>query len=290
MNNKAPEPATGFRRYRTVVVLMLLLVGTVSGIFDAVYNRAYGNAARSQNATYLEDTTQKAASLLVPIMVAKGSIDVIEGSEMVVEFGDIVQPLLDYLNVAWQVVLVASIVLLSFKYFLEGTIGIGSVFLSASLAMYLVLALFHSFRNPHNPIAQTFKRMAGMMLLIALLIYFVLPLSVQGAAWLSHHSTAKMTVEYEQTFHELSATFGTSDIESAKGMKQKAEVFKSKADELINYVEDGGLKKVGKGAVYVMVVYILDGIVYPVLMMFFLIWLIRGTLYPSLGLSRESGR
>jgi hypothetical protein len=288
MNNERPEPTTGFRRYRAVVILIFLLICMVSGMFDDLYNRCYGNRTRVENATYLEDITQKAASLLVPIMVAKGSMDVIEGSEMVLEFGDIVQPLLDYLNVAWQVVLVASIVLLSFKYFLEGTIDIGSVFLTVSVAMYLLLALFHSFRSPDNPVAQTVKRMAGMMLLIALLIYFVLPLSVQGAAWLSQHSTANMTVAYEETFDELSKTFALDTVESAEGMKQKAELFKDKADELILYVQDGGLKKVGKSAVYVMVVYILDGIVYPVLMMFFLIWFIRGALYPALGLANET--
>jgi hypothetical protein len=278
---------TGFRRFSRCIVLAIALAITASGLWDRAYNWAVGDAIRDHNAANLDQSAKRAAALLIPVAAARGAVDVIEGSTMVVEFGDLMQPILDYLDLTWKVVLTASIAMVATKQLLDGTADLGSMFLVAAIALFFLLAVVLLFSGHQKPLAILLQRLAAMCLLVALLFYLVLPISIWTSAWLSERSTANITEEYEATFDELAAKFSMHEVNQSKGFLSKADGLKDKADELVNYVEAGGARDLGRSVIYVTVAYTLDGIVFPLLTLLFLLWFIRGSLYPMLGLQRE---
>jgi len=76
-------------------------------------------------------------------------------------------------------------------------------------------------------------------------------------------------------------------INDHNGFLDKAGAVKEKAVEIIRFCEKA-TGEIAKSVVELIVANVLDGVVFPLTSLIFLIWLVRGTLYPAFGLSNRS--
>lgn len=271
------------RRNRTGIVLAVVLLLAVSGLFDRGFDALGGARLRAHNAEYLDACFTRAVRLLVPIGVVKGTVDVMEGSRVAgIEFGDAMQPMLDYINLAWNTVLGAAVVLLATKYILQGTAEAGQIALISALVAYGLLEMAQRVVPRWRVLLHPLRQLAAMLLVTALLFYLVLPVSMFGAATLSEHTTQPLETEYRNTFTRLQKVFSLHGVGEVEGMRAKAERMAEHADAIVQHVQSDHAEPVLVAVIYVVIVHLLDALVFPLAMLLFLVWFVRRALWPSL--------
>jgi hypothetical protein len=278
------------------VLLLLLLFGlTVAGLTaDTV--RCLSGPLRSRNDEYLDRAIKEAATLMVPIGIAKATADVLEGSTITleggivvantgtsIEVGDVLQPMLDYLGIAWRILLLNIIFLTAVKYVLLGCGPAAATMFGVAVAAYLAHAVLALFTVERNWLRFTARRIGGMCLLAALLFWVLLPLTIFSASKLSEMTTEPLRRSMWQSFDRVGRVFNLKAFHRAEGVKAKADALRQKSLELMQ-VAGKTTADVATSVAKLAVVQILDGVVFPFLSLLFLIWLVRGTLYPALGL------
>ena len=116
------------QRHKAVMMTAILLVLAVSGMIQKGVAHC-GERFYQANDKFLDASIESTAHLMIPVGAAKAAADVVEGSTAVVEWGDITQPILDYLDVAWRILILSLIVTTAVKYTLLGIAPLANVFL-----------------------------------------------------------------------------------------------------------------------------------------------------------------
>jgi hypothetical protein len=281
-----------FKRFQTPLLTAALLALTVAGFETDWTDRATAPLAR-YNQAFLDDSIRDTRQLLIPVTIAKATADIIEGSTlkadalitgMTIEAGDIAAPMLECLNVAWNLLLASMIYLVAAKCVLAGANAIGVPFLIVALGAFLLngLAALAPVRVP-PALRQTVQRFGALFLLCALLFLLLVPLTVTGSAYLARRTTDPMRQDIQDTFTKIGALFTMDRYHAAAGVSEKAAALKDKLAELGRYAKDTP-SEVTLAVCKLAVVKLLNGIVFPLASLAFLIWLVRGCLYPALGL------
>lgn len=278
------------RRHRRLLVALVLVIAVYAGLVDGLYDRTVGDTLAGRNQAYLDRCFGRARDLLVPLAIVKGTVDIIEGTTVVgVEFGDIMQPLLEYVDLAWRTVVAAAVILLATKAMLPAATGLGGLFLAAAATFWILWLLLKATAPGSRPVLLATRRVAAMCFLLAVVLYVVIPLSVSTASFLSDAATEPLEHMYKPVFERLGKIFGLESVIRAEGMPEKAERMKGKAEELIGFVQRGGVTQAAQAVFYVTVVYVLDAVVFPLGSLLLLVWIVRGVLSPALGLSSVGG-
>jgi hypothetical protein len=273
-------------RHRAIVGTVILLIFAVTGTIQKGVARM-GTHVSQENDKYLTESIKSTVHVMIPVGIAKAAADVVEGSEAVVEWGDITQPILDYLDVAWRILILSLIVSTATKYTLLGVAPLANAFLVLSLSFYLALAIIRSITAPDAAIRICIKRIAGLFLLTYLLLVAILPLTILGTGRLSHTITEPLRAETFSSFDRVGRVFSLDSITQQDGFLDKVDAVKKKAAEIIRFCGSATADIAGSVA-KLAVVKLLEGVVFPLACLAFLIWLVRGTLYPALGLSDKS--
>ncbi|MDD2599696.1 MAG: hypothetical protein PHO37_10765 [Kiritimatiellae bacterium] len=263
-------------------LLALALAGVIQGGVSSI-----GIRMSRDNDAFLDRSIESTMQLMVPVGVAKAAADVIEGSTAVVEWGDIAQPILDYLDVAWRILILSLIVTTATKHTLLGVTPLVNVFLVASLSLYFVLAVAHSVTAPSSVIRICVKRTAGLFLLVYLLFVAILPLAIYGTGQLSKTITEPLRAETFKSLEQVGAVFSLEAITQQDGFLDKMDAIKKKSVEIIRFCSKA-TADIASSVAKLAVIKVLDAIVFPLACLGFLIWLVRGSLYPALGLSDRS--
>lgn len=273
-------------QHKSLIVTTLLLVLALSGVLHTAVDIASRPISR-ENDEYLNKSIESTVHLMMPIGVVKGAADVIEGSSAVVEWGDIVQPILDYLDVAWRVLILSLIVSTAVKFTLLGIGSLANAFLVFALLAYLASCMLHKTATAKAPIVAAAKRLAGLFILVYLLLIAILPLTIYGTSQLSAAITEPLQAETFASFEKAGEVFSLDAITKQDGFLDKVDAIKKKAVDVIRYSGSATADIAGSVA-RLTVIKVLDGIVFPLLCLAFLVWLVRGVLYPLLGLSEGS--
>ena len=114
---------------------------------------------------------------MVPIGASKATADLVEGTTlnvesgvvfakagMDIEVGDTLQPLLDYVDIAWRILITSLIYLISVKFILLGATTVARPFLVVCFAAYLLSTLMHRRVAPSNRLFGALKRIRAMCL------------------------------------------------------------------------------------------------------------------------------
>lgn len=293
-------------------IVLVLLVLTATGWFHTLYWNGLGSYVFAENEAFIDESLENASRLLVTVGVVKGTADVIEGSSFLgVEFGDLIQPVLDYLDIAWDVVAVATIALLCFKYIFPGAVEMGDLFLGTAFTVFLAALILARF-FPHERILQRVCRKTyGFAFLVAGTIYMVIPVSMLTSSWVSQRTTAQLQADYTAIFAEAEAQFGMEEI-WATSLRRMPPVpgedgwtdrfsrvleevertvavtlarmnrLNERAREVYLYLGDGGGARLARGVLLVSTAYILNGFVYPALSFFFAFGLLKSIINPLL--------
>jgi len=273
-------------RYKAVLLTALALALAVNGAIQRGV-ALIGEPLARMNDQYLDQSLKSTVHVMIPVGVAKAAADVVEGSTAVVEWGDITQPILDYLDVAWRILILSLIVTTATKYILLGVAPLAGMFLVLALALYFVFAIIRCFTAPTAILRLCLRRMAGLFLLTYLLLAVILPLTIFGTGELSRTITEPLRASTFESFDRIGEVFSLEAITRQEGFLGKADSIQKKAVEIIRFCGTATADIAGSVA-KLAVVKVLEGVVFPVACLAFLIWLVRGTLYPALGLSDRS--
>ncbi|MCU0857881.1 MAG: hypothetical protein MUC65_05690 [Pontiellaceae bacterium] len=276
-----------FIRHKALIATAILLILSLTGVIQKGTTRVCGQLTQS-NRQFLDRSIESTLHLMVPVAIVKGVTDVIEGSTLGVEWGDIAQPLLDYIDIAWRILLLSLITSTAIKYILLGAAPLANSFLVISLCFYLAMLIAGYWRATLAGLCVTLKRIAALCLLGYLLFTAIFPLTVFVTARLSQSITDPLREEIRQTFSAFSEVFSIDSITKQKGFTAKADAIKEKAEEIIRFCGSGAITALAQSVAKLAVVKVLEGVVFPLGALVFLIWFVRGTLYPVLGLSNKS--
>ena len=281
---------------RTPLLLAALLFLVIAGLLTGATGKLTAPIVRS-NQVYLDASIKDTVHLMLPVAAAKAAADAVEGSTinveagavfakagMSIEAGDILQPLLVYINIAWRLLLISLVYLVTAKSILAGTEAIAMPLLIVALAALLANSLAAHVLNREHAFRQVLQRIGSLFLLCALLFLLVIPLTVTGSAYLSRHTTDPMREDVRVSFDKIGKAFSMEKFHAADEVKDKAVALTEKIVELGKYAKES-LAEVAVAVCKLVAIKLLNGIVFPLASFAFLIWLVRGCLVPVLGLS-----
>lgn len=284
---------------RRTLVLLLLLALTLTGALTGAIDFVTAPIAR-RNQEFLDASIRDTAHLMIPIGVVDAAADIVEGSTISmeagvvfakagvdVEAGDALQPLLDYIHVAWKLLLISMVYLVSAKAILLGASALSKPFIAISILASLLEGLAGRLLA-HQPAIRVFlKRLSALFLVAALSFLVIVPFSVSGSAFLASRTTDPLRAGLWESFDRVGTVFSMDKFYAAKDVKEKATVLGDKLLEIGKFAKDA-TGDVAMSVCKLAAIKVLNGIVFPLISLAFLIWLVRGCLYPALGLSDHS--
>ena len=283
-------------RYWPAALTILLLIFVATGISEKVY-RAVLFPVNQYNDKFLDESIEDAAHLMIPVGLAKGAADIIEGTTIQlgagvvvanagteIEVGDALQPLLEYLNLAWRILILSVVFSTVSKYILLGSYPVAATMLIVSLSCFAIWFLFRPWVKESSMWLFALGRMAKMTLLVALVFLLILPLTIYLAAHLSEATTTPLQESLFASFDEAGQHFDISGFHSAEKITDKAKFMYDKSLELMKYSLTA-TQDIAVSVAKLFVIKLLNGAVFPLASLAFLVWLLRGVLYPALGLS-----
>lgn len=250
---------------------------------------------QAANTAYLEGASKKAVAMLVPVGMIKGVADVVEGStvsagvnfgvsgNVTVEAGDIMQPVLDVVTVIWKTLLVDC----GYLMVMFGLVQVSDVLalpsLLAALLAGLGCLLVRRCLAADAPAIAVLRRTARLFALVCLLVVFVFPCTVRLTAALSRATTEPYRSAQQASLQRISRSYETLSATGAEGAGEGLSVRLRMAARTANDTA-AALAAVASCLV---AVFILEGVVFPLLSLVFLVWFVRSCLMPMVGLGAD---
>lgn len=280
-----------------LVFLFLLGLGILAagrGDADRFIQWAGMGTVAGANQRYLNQSFERATAGFIVLSGIKSGLAVIEGSHVGVgfslELGDIVQSLYDYIDIAWKTVLAGGTILLLTRLTLEAVATIDHFFLSMMLMCFLAHRVVTWRFSGTNLISRFLKEVGAFLLVITISLYFVLPLSIQGASFLSQKISQPLIQESQENFIQIRNEVSSGAIQekllpdrepgksswySSLALTENFERIKQNIETLQEYLEE----KTRQAAVWTMKLiagYLFDCIVFPLVFMIVLFLFVKG--------------
>jgi hypothetical protein len=161
------------------------------------------------NDRYLDEAFRKSLSGFLLLSSIKSGLAVVEGSEVGVGFslqlGDVVQPVYDYVDMAWRAALAGGSILVGMQLALKGLDLVDHWVLAVVLLLVLLQTLISWWRPRWHRLPDWFGEVARFGASMAVAMYLLLPLSVTAAAWLSNHVTRPMLDASQEELKKIDA-------------------------------------------------------------------------------------
>ena len=114
---------------------------------------------------------------------------------------------LDYIEVAWDLLLASMIYLVTAKCVVTGASATAGPLLIFALGAFLLNSLIACFAANQQVLRQMLHRLGAIFLLCALLFLLIIPLTVAGSAYLTRHTTAPMRESGSTSFQKIGKVF-----------------------------------------------------------------------------------
>jgi len=129
--------------------------------------------------------------------------------------------------------------------------------------------------------------MATLFLLGYLLLVAILPLTISGTEFLSRTVVDPLRPDITAAFNKTGQVFSMESITQQDGFLDKVDAMKKKSAEIVRFCGTATVL-IAASVAKLAVAELLQGIVFPLAWFAFLIWLVRGVLWPAMGLSDRS--
>jgi len=278
--------------FRPALILFLLLLFSCLGGSQLLNHLM--SPLTQRNSAYLDTTLRDTTQLMIPVGLAKAGADMLEGStvqleagiivakgNMTVEAGDLMQPVLDCIDIAWKILLASAVFLISVKCVASCFPDLAAPFCAVFLTCFLLDSLLVVWLKKEHGVRSTARRIGGIFFLSWLLMIALLPVTLAGSAYLTERTTAHMQKNIDTTFQRVHSVFNMEGFSTASEISEKATFLKTKLTEISRFTREE-LGTVILAICQLVAVKVLSGVFYPLLMLAFLIWLIRGCLYPGI--------
>jgi hypothetical protein len=199
------------------LLLIALAVLSAADLLNPALEKAGMGRLHRFNERYLDDAFQKALTGFVILSGIKSGLAVIEGSEVGVGFnlqvGDVVQPLYDYVDIAWRAAMAGGGVIAVMQMALKGLRLIDHWF----LAVWLLL-LLAGYATEWFYAGQTKRWQPGLRNLtrlganLTIAVYLLLPLTVTAAAALSARITGPVITQSHEELRQFGKTLAPDNL------------------------------------------------------------------------------
>jgi hypothetical protein len=209
--------SSALKKWTLCLLLIALAALSAADLLDPDLERAGMGRLHRFNERYLEDAFQKALTGFVILSGIKSGLAVIEGSEVGVGFnlqvGDVVQPLYDYVDIAWRAAMAGGGVIAIMRMALKGLRLIDHWVLTGWLILlltgYATGWFFPGQTKRWQPGLRNLTRL-GANLTIA--VYLLLPLTVTAAAALSTRITAPLIAQSHEELRQFGKTLAPDNL------------------------------------------------------------------------------
>lgn len=303
------------RNQIAAVALLLLLGLTVTGLFDRALDGAFMGRLRQRNISYLDRSFDKSVQGFLVLSTIKAGLAIVEGSDlsfgfslgaqgsMEIQYGDVVQSLYDYVDVAWKTSLAGGAVLLLTKLLLNAVDRIDQWFLAVALAAWLVAWLLEVFWPRLRLCSRSCRQLFVFSGVLAAVLYLVLPLTVFAASYLSARISAPLIAEATAGYASLEGDLSSEALAdrllpfdgseaadagfwSKLNVGQRIERLKDRYRETIDWLQ-GRTREMAVWTIKLFAGYLFDCLVFPLAIFFVLFVAARGLLGYAFNMRRD---
>ncbi|OQX29128.1 MAG: hypothetical protein B0D92_05270 [Spirochaeta sp. LUC14_002_19_P3] len=270
------------KRAAIAVILGLLCILAFAGKTDAITDWLGTGWLARANESYLSSSYHKTLAGFGVMSLLKAGLAVIEGSAAgaslgltaQVGIGGLVQPAYDCVDIAWKTLLAGSAMLLALRYLLQAAATLDSFILGMAL---LVFILFLFIRPERARLRRAARNILTLFTAAVLIVYYLLPLSVWGASHVSRLITAPAVMEAEEGFEVSQQDLFPNGEAGAENRGVLSRSLQSRLERVTGYLKDRARDYV-EWTVKLIVGYLFDCVVFPLLFFLILYVLARGAI------------
>ena len=293
-----------FKRWIMIILLVGATAMSAVGYTDRVLGWIGTRHLSQANDAYLENAFDKSLSGFLLLSSIKSGLAVVEGSEVGIgfnlELGDIVQPVYDYVDIAWKAALAGGSIIVGMQLALESLTLIDHWSL-AGLFFLLAAKLLCSWLWPQRSgLHQGMREAVRFTTTLTVACYLLLPLSVIGAAALSHHITRPMIEASHEELKRIEEELSPRQVNQSSladlaeesltnpSLKQKISETSAGIKKLISFLKTE-TDRIAALTLKLIAAYLFDCILFPLLFGLILITMIKGGVHYFFDLSRLKG-
>ena len=293
----------GVKASLKTVILAGLIILSVTGILDRGLGKAGLDPLARSNQLYLNAAFDKALAGFLILSGIKSGLAIVEGSEVGVgfslELGDAVQPLYDYVDIAWRAAMAGGTIIVMMQLALSGVTMIDHWVLALVLTLILAGHLIHWIWPKTGGLHNVIKASSHWGLTLCVILYLILPLAVTMAAHLSKRLTAPMIETSHTRLSELGDTLTPESLSkrflgdvatsglATLDIKAKLSHMGHAVKELMAYLKTEG-EHMAALTLKLIAAYVFDCILFPLFFGIILITLLKTGVGHLFELSRPS--
>lgn len=299
----------------SAILLLLLIAFAVSGALDLMIDKAFMGRMRESNIEYLDKSFDKSVKGFLVLSTIKAGLAIVEGSDIEfgfslgaqgsieLQYGDVVQSMYDYVDVAWKTSLAGGAVLLLTKLLLNAIAQVDQWFLVVALASLFICHIVDCFLPRLKICSRGCRQVFSLFIVLSAVLYLVLPVTVFAASSLSARISAPLIAEategYESIEDDLSSEALSerlspfdaeqeedSGILSKMNVSERIRRLKKKYEETIEWMK-GKMRDMAIWTIKLFAGYLFDCLVFPLAIFFVLFVATKGLLGYAFNLRRD---
>jgi hypothetical protein len=284
-------PST-LKRSLIIIGLLCTIILSATGTVDrGLYLCGLGQLEKA-NQRYLESAFDRSLAGFLLLSTIKSGLAVVEGSDIGVgfhlELGDIVQPVYDYVDIAWRAALAGGSILAAMQLAVKGLAlidhwvlaGLGLVLIGHCVAIWV-------FPNIKR-LERGTKQAARFGTTLCMVLYLLLPLSITGATALSRYITGPVVDQAHEQLRELGSALSPEHLSqnffsensdtgfSANDLKSALASAGRGVQALISFLKIE-TERIAALTIKLVAAYLFDCILFPLLFGLILITIIKGS-------------
>ncbi len=229
-----------------IVLLLTTTVLAATGIVDQGLGWCGLNYLSRSNDDYLDGAFDSALAGFLVLSGIKSGLAIVEDSSVGVgvniQLGDIVQPVYDYVDIAWKAAMAGAAIITVMKLALQGLTLIDHWALTLLLACGAVWCLSKWLLPERVGLSSVLKNANRFTAALCVGLYLLLPLTVAGAAFISRHITAPLLKDAQSELELLGDELSPESLYHRFFPEGKGD------DELASFNLKGKIEKLGQGA------------------------------------------
>ena len=233
---------------KRAVILTLLLAALVLAA-RGVVDRGFGWCGLSRlehvNERYLDSAFDGALAGFLILSGIKSGLAIVEGSSVGVgvnvELGDVVQPVYDYVDIAWRAAMAGASVIVVMQLALQGLAMVDHWALVLFLAIWFIWILSGWIFPRAHGVQRILKAGSRFSAALCLVLYLILPLTITGASLVSQRITKPLLDSSQAQFETLGEALSPERLHRRFFPEGEG------ADELSTFDLKGKIAKMGQG-------------------------------------------
>lgn len=279
-----------------ILLLIIAILMAAGGHADRSIQWLGMDRLAAVNQSYLEYSMNKAVSGFLVLSGIKTGLAVVEGSEVGIgfnfEIGDIVQSVYDYVDIAWKTALAGGTVILITRLMLQTVNLIDHWCLTLTFGLALAVVLVNWILPHANRLKRLTKDAVFFLSVCTIVLYFVFPFSIAGAAFISKRITGPLIEESQNSFESIKEEFAIENINrrlfpddtSKDDSRIAGLILKGKVSEFKEFLKNQAeffrekSRNVAIWTLQLIAGYLFDSIVFPIIFFFLLFVITKGAL------------